>query len=239
MHGFNQLSIPLPCTESWAAMSPAADGRFCGQCRKTVVDFSAFTDAELLAWLKDYKGGACGRFRTGQLQRPLVPPRRRWPALRAFFTITLPAFLLSLKAGANIRSPAPFPVIALRQGPAAAPVSDTLPAPTTVRGTVRGQDGEPIPFAYVTEKGTRNQVVADSSGNFTLTLHYGMTIAASASGYTAALHTFRPGVNTAFLALRKDVLMGDIVLLSYAPVKKTRRQLRRERRDARHQKPAE
>ncbi|MDO7874847.1 carboxypeptidase-like regulatory domain-containing protein [Hymenobacter sp. ASUV-10] len=69
-----QLSIPRPCAESWAAMTPTARGRHCAACQKTVVDFTHMTDAEILAHLSHAgRGEICGRVRAGQLARPLQP----------------------------------------------------------------------------------------------------------------------------------------------------------------------
>ncbi|UOQ98644.1 carboxypeptidase-like regulatory domain-containing protein [Hymenobacter sp. 5317J-9] len=80
------LTVPQPCHESWDAMTPAAQGRHCAACQKTVVDFTLKTDAEILAYLATAAGGpTCGRFAAGQLKRPLqraVPaaPMARWRA---------------------------------------------------------------------------------------------------------------------------------------------------------------
>ena len=80
------LTIPQPCHESWAAMSPTATGRHCAACAKTVVDFTLKTDAEILAHLAGAAPGrTCGRFAAGQLERPLqraapVAPAARWRA---------------------------------------------------------------------------------------------------------------------------------------------------------------
>ena len=71
-----KITIPRPCHEDWAGMTAQKDGRFCGSCQKTVIDFTAKTDAEILAFFvakadeKDVKG-VCGRFKTDQLAREL------------------------------------------------------------------------------------------------------------------------------------------------------------------------
>lgn len=70
------LLISEPCPASWAAMTPAAGGRHCAACATTVVDFTLKTDAELLAFFRQAGAGrTCGRFRAGQLGRPLRPAR--------------------------------------------------------------------------------------------------------------------------------------------------------------------
>lgn len=66
------LHIPEPCHENWDKMSPAQQGRFCQQCSKTVVDFSAMTDQQVLKVLSKESGSTCGRFTSDQLERPFV-----------------------------------------------------------------------------------------------------------------------------------------------------------------------
>ena len=50
------LSIPTPCAQPWAAMRPTADGRHCGACQTEVVDFTRFSEAEILAFLGRHGG---------------------------------------------------------------------------------------------------------------------------------------------------------------------------------------
>ena len=79
------LSIPQPCSENWAAMTPTAQGRHCAACDKVVVDFTRMTDAEVVAWLQKQSGKICGRVRADQLARPVFAPDysplwRKWLA---------------------------------------------------------------------------------------------------------------------------------------------------------------
>lgn len=97
-----QLHIPTPCHENWDAMTPVEQGRFCGSCQKKVVDFSEMSDQQLVAFFKKPStGSVCGRFMNDQLERDIALPKKRIPWLRYFFTITIPAFLLSMKASAQ------------------------------------------------------------------------------------------------------------------------------------------
>ncbi|WBO84227.1 carboxypeptidase-like regulatory domain-containing protein [Hymenobacter yonginensis] len=75
-----RLSVPQSCSESWAAMTPAAQGRHCAACAKVVIDFTTLSDAEVVALLHR-TAAPCGRFRSDQLQRvlrPLAEPAPRW-----------------------------------------------------------------------------------------------------------------------------------------------------------------
>ncbi len=70
------IRIPEPCAESWATMTPTSGGGHCAACQKTVVDFTQKTDAEILTYFRQVGAErTCGRFRAGQLGRPLQPAR--------------------------------------------------------------------------------------------------------------------------------------------------------------------
>jgi hypothetical protein len=92
-----QIHIPQPCHENWNNMTPDEQGMFCGSCQKTVVDFSAMSDKELLESFANVSGyTACGRFSNDQLNRTIktAENKRRlswayvWNVLLATFMIT-------------------------------------------------------------------------------------------------------------------------------------------------------
>jgi hypothetical protein len=69
-----QIHIPQPCHENWQHMTPKEQGRFCGSCQKTVVDFSSMSDKELLNYFTKAGGqSTCGRFANDQLNRKIQP----------------------------------------------------------------------------------------------------------------------------------------------------------------------
>ena len=84
-----QLHIPKPCHEDWAGMHPSGNGRHCMACQKTVVDFTAMSDAEILQYMREAGSQVCGRLTPGQMNRDLMPsPVQRnggkgWPWLIA------------------------------------------------------------------------------------------------------------------------------------------------------------
>lgn len=92
------LSIPTPCHEDWNAMTPEAQGRFCGSCQKTVMDFTTMSDRQIAETFKKPAGEMCGRFHADQLNRDIIIPKKRIPWIRYFFQFTWPAFVLFLKS---------------------------------------------------------------------------------------------------------------------------------------------
>lgn len=66
------VQIPRPCHEQWDTMQPTEKGWFCASCQKTVVDYTALSDRELIRRLSQASGDICGRLRDDQLNRPLI-----------------------------------------------------------------------------------------------------------------------------------------------------------------------
>lgn len=150
-------------------MPLASGGRHCAACRKTVVDFTWQTDAEILAYLASASGQTCGRLRADQLDRPLraaPPPPRPAPQWRAWLAAALALWgareSSSLDAAAHA-GPAPArhhaPAKALRARPAA----------RVLRGVVRdAATHEPLAGVAVFLKGENRSATTDSSGCFRL-----------------------------------------------------------------------
>lgn len=185
-----QLSIQDPCHENWNEMSPAERGRFCGSCRKTVVDFSGMNDAQVLAvFRKPSTGSVCGRFYSDQLDRPLEPPRRRTPWLRYLLSLMVPAFLIS-RAGAQrtmgkiavqerdtTRYPVGheiktlgmvLPTEILPVKPDTVQKKEPLITKVKVNGRIVDEDGQPLPGATVTVMQSGKMLHADQEGRFRL-----------------------------------------------------------------------
>ncbi|MCU0320934.1 MAG: carboxypeptidase-like regulatory domain-containing protein [Chitinophagaceae bacterium] len=97
MPKYLNIEIPESCHENWNAMQPNNQGRHCLSCQKTVVDFTAMTDAELINFFSNKKDNVCGRFTSEQLDKDFLIPKKKIHWLKYFFQFALPAFLLSIK----------------------------------------------------------------------------------------------------------------------------------------------
>ncbi|MFT3909043.1 MAG: hypothetical protein QM737_06415 [Ferruginibacter sp.] len=65
-----KLVVTNPCHENWDNMQPVKNGRYCGSCRKEVIDFSVMSDEDVQHYfIKNKNAGTCGRFRNTQLDR--------------------------------------------------------------------------------------------------------------------------------------------------------------------------
>ncbi|UOR04772.1 carboxypeptidase-like regulatory domain-containing protein [Hymenobacter aerilatus] len=167
------LSVPTPCHENWQQMTPATNGRHCAACQTVVVDFTHFTDAELLAYLGQHAGqSTCGRFRAEQLGRPLQPTTAatvgtaRW---RTWLAAAVAVWGLREVAAPAVR--AQVPLEQREPTPTLAPITLGLvaPPPVTVHGVVTDADG-PLPGVTVLLPGTQLGAVSDTNGRFELTV---------------------------------------------------------------------
>jgi len=66
-----KITIPQPCHENWAAMTPEEKGRFCSVCSKTVRDFTVASDEEIINTFSRSSEDICGNFYESQLNRNL------------------------------------------------------------------------------------------------------------------------------------------------------------------------
>lgn len=181
------LHIAQPCAEGWEAMTPTGPGRHCAACAKTVVDFTQQTDAEILAYFRQQGAGkTCGRFRVGQLGRPLrmappTPPRpARW---QAWLASLLVAALATQSCQPTTRGEAPplalAPTPAATLGPGAgAAAGDSVAVAGASAGGGRVIEGQvydvasqrPVARATVQLQHTQATAISDASGHFAIQL---------------------------------------------------------------------
>ncbi len=94
-----KISIPEPCTQNWASMSPAEKGRYCNSCEKEVVDFRNWTSEELKDWFFNDKGTTCGLFFQEQITVGSPPVKKsRWSLVKGVFVASCLTLFASSKA---------------------------------------------------------------------------------------------------------------------------------------------
>ena len=172
------LTITDPCHEDWNKMTPVEQGRFCSSCQKKVVDFTSQSDEEIISFLNNYNGSACGRFNDDQLDRPIQQIELK-PAssfLKYAASLLLPVSLFATKAKAQSKEQL--------QQPTSKQVC--IPSPNVsniMLGKVASQQQkrfevhgsvvddvtkEPLVGVSVMIKGTKEGVVTDEKGNYSI-----------------------------------------------------------------------
>lgn len=197
-------------------MTPTSRGRHCVACKKTVVDFTLKSDAEILAYLAKATGETCGRLSSNQLNRPLLPalgarPAARW---RGWLALMLAAWGLRASAAAATSAPATSPPTATHPRKKASP-KHRLPSTAlrVLRGTVHAADThEPLAGVALFLKGENRSATTDTAGNFSLALpaqrpRAGRALVLHYAGYQSA--TVAVAVAAATAADMQLVLQAD------------------------------
>lgn len=161
--GTIKISIPTPCHENWAEMTPVDKGRFCASCQKKVFDFTKTPDREIAQAYKRDKH-LCGRFLQSQLERDLVIPKEKnriWAAAGAAAVTLIIAGTDSLYAQETVNTEA-SPITAGK-------TPDTfVQSPVDIKGTVMDQSGMAIPGVTIKNLTTNTMAQTDFDGLFSI-----------------------------------------------------------------------
>ncbi|OQP62363.1 hypothetical protein A3860_28815 [Niastella vici] len=159
-------------------MTPREQGRFCGSCQKTVVDFSMMSDQEVLNYFLKAGHKVCGRFAEDQLNRelPITEKRKRF-SWAYVWNVLLATFLLT-EANAQVRPKArPKKLVrTIERMPQVMGDVESIrldPVETVIPVTVKGKvidskSNQPVAGASIRIKNTSRGVMADTLGNFKL-----------------------------------------------------------------------
>jgi hypothetical protein len=179
------ISIPEPCHKKWSDMSPNEKGRHCFSCKKTVVDFSNKTDESIVNYFLEHKN-VCGRFKTKQLNRPVVLSRKNknnyWSLAASGILGLLSLIPTKLKAQENINKieKDTTEVQMVRGRISVAPSTEK-----TITGQVLDNNGLPLPAATILIKNKAIGVATDFDGNFTLKVTIGDILVCNYVGYNS------------------------------------------------------
>ncbi|MBO9205021.1 MULTISPECIES: carboxypeptidase-like regulatory domain-containing protein [Niastella] len=226
-----QIRIPEPCQENWQNMTPQEQGRFCGSCQKTVVDFTLMTDKEILAYFSKAAEHTCGRFSSDQLNKDLKPTvikkRLSWAYA---WNIILTTFLIT-EANAQVKPvKKKSPVVQLpEQLPITMGTYEEVIVAKELKGNViDSTTNQPLSGVSILIKGTSKGTISDSLGNFTIIINnddpHELTV--SYVGYnTQILHidsnTNWEGVKlTLSQIILDDIVVGGAVVAHKVPKKK-------------------
>lgn len=102
-------------------------------------------------------------------------------------------------------------------------ISSLAWAQQSIKGTVKNEKGAPVPFATITETGTKNIVQADAAGSFSISIKANGQLTISAAGYQS--QTITPaGGPVSITLLLGDAQLSEVVVTALG-VRKSRNQV--------------
>lgn len=223
-----QLNIAEPCHENWQNMTPQEQGRFCGSCQKTVVDFTMMSDQEVLNYFLKTDHNVCGRFADDQLNKDLKITEKKKRFSWAYVWNILVATFLITKADAQVKDKPEKPVEIVNEDRkimgkiAYVHTANVKPAALLIemRGMVLDEkNNQPIIGASIRIKGIGGGCMADTTGKFSLKVEKkeGMVLEFSAIGYEtqtldvdalANRHNIQVALKPSFTDMKEVVVTG-------------------------------
>lgn len=215
-----RLGIATPCSQNWNQMTPDSEGRFCGSCQKTVVDFTAMDDRELLQWFATRQGPVCGRLREDQLDHNVTPLPDRAKSRWRYWNYLIAGLLFSSEAAAQTRPANPPTSQSLPIRPETRQLmGDTIlatekPFPTdSVRGRVTDTAGAPIASATLMY-GPKKALLTDEQGRFSIPAQKvpgNQQLTITAIGYQSLSITVDKLLTDYQLKMTETLTMRDVV----------------------------
>ena len=192
-------------------MSPQEQGRFCGSCCKTVVDFSMMTDKEMVDYISKAAHHVCGRFSNDQLNKPLPVTNNKKRYSFTYLWNVLLATLLITKANAQVKPVKPkkpttitAPVQHVTMGLIAYKPDNAAVVPVEVHGSVLdAETHEPVDGASIHIKGVDKGTAADPSGEFNIPVNKKLPVQLELSAI---------GYETQTIALDKSTNWNHLVI---------------------------
>lgn len=228
-----RYAIQDPCDKKWNDMQPEKQGRFCGSCEKSVVDFTNMSDFSIVSYLENHKHDkVCGRFTKPQLERVYqLKPTAPLPVvdLRA---VVLGLALTTFSAVHTFAQSEPQEPVKIDSVVQVEPVImgkiAVLPPPVNhlseklVKGTITNQlrSYQGIDVQLKNAKGhVLKTVQPDEKGNFEIELNWKRDpayIEISGVGFETAVRTFSSlnslsGIRVELLEKEEFMIVGEVI----------------------------
>jgi CarboxypepD_reg-like domain len=217
-----QISIPTPCHEDWGKFTPTSTGGFCGSCQKNVIDFSAMSESQLVAYFRDLPADnqhLCGRFRDEQLQKN-YDIESWFPAWNITdTTINYEVPITQFNTTSNTIS---LPLIRkmkmvrnMTMAVLTFAFSESYGQQKQIAGQVVDTEGLPLPGVSISIKNSKKGISSDKDGKYNLAVEDKDTLVFSFVGFKRNELTakeIKPVV-----AMKEDThLLGEVIVVGYS-----------------------
>lgn len=164
------IDVKEPCKEKFSNFSKTEKGGFCQSCEKEVIDFTNFSDNELINYLSQGNKKACGMFKASQLktyetnslQTMNNSMLHKGIAMMSFSLLALCATEVKGQETASIEPT--IEMVSSLEGVVGK--VQVVQEKHTLTGTIVDENNEPLPGVNVVLKGTTVGTQTDFDGKF-------------------------------------------------------------------------
>lgn len=218
-----KLNIQNPCHEAWEGFKPTPEGGFCASCQKNVIDFSAMTESQLVAYFRDLpteNQDLCGRFRKDQLQKDY-----RIEEWFPTFSISdkIIHYEIPISQFRDSKTKISLPLIRrmkiVRNMTVAILTVAMIEQGCGQQKQLSGQvvdasDGSPLPGVSIVIKGTKKGVASDANGRYQLSVNEQDTLVFSSVGFECKT-LIAKGISPILDMKMQAEMMGEVVVVGY------------------------
>ena len=166
----NEVAIAEPCLQNWDEMDKREGFNFCKACSKNVIDFSGYTNAEIISVLAGASSSVCGRLSKTQLNQlnyhlSIVPTsNRNWMKYLGVLAIGVSVFVMDVRAE-NFKTPIEITNSINNRTHVSKPV-----VLKKIYGYVIGADNKPAVGIRLVIADTKFFSITDKNGRYEITL---------------------------------------------------------------------
>ena len=166
-----QITIAEPCNQDWAKMEQRNGQNFCDACGKCVIDFSGYSNAEIISIIQNSKTEICGRLSETQLnqlnyQLLLTPTNSIWMKYLGVLAIGVGLFNTGAMAS-TIKND-----IEINKSFVRLKVDEKKPLPVkAISGYVFDDNKKPLVGIRVVIQNTKLFALTDKSGKYSINLN--------------------------------------------------------------------
>lgn len=166
----NEVTIAEPCAQNWDEMIKGEGFNFCIACSINVIDFSDYTNAEIINVLANAGSAICGRMSRSQLNQlnyhlTIVPTNNRnWMKYLGVLAIGMSIFMMDAKAE-NFREPIEINKNIVTKTDHKKPI-----IPKRMFGYVIGADKKPVAGIRLAILDTKYAALTDKNGRYEIVL---------------------------------------------------------------------
>ena len=211
-----KITIAKPCTQNWAEMEKEADFGFCTVCSKNVIDFTNYSNAEIISVLTQASASVCGRLTVAQLNQLnyyslVMPANRNW--IKYLGVLAIGAAIFTQDASAAI----PRVVTEISIGTGEKRAEKPLMV-NKITGRILDPNKKPVAGIRLVILNTSYYATTDQNGQYEILLKNNLNIknnkmSVQSARYSAILIINYTKVKQNDLMLKDEpMIMGEIVI---------------------------